>query len=202
MAKSNVKTGSSKIRFIMLEADIPEGDLSQVTQAIQNALKPAAPPAQRMLLQSSKGSPDVETSLGDPHVIQELEQESNEQIETESRAPSKATQRARSYRSPEIVDVDLDTEPSFVEFATAKAPSTIVDKYLTVAAWFKEARDTASVTADDVYTCFRKIGWSTAIDDFSQPLRKLKSQKLLGGDASGFVINHIGLDKVRKLGQG
>lgn len=32
--------GTSRVRFIMLEAELPDGDLSQITSAIQNALKP------------------------------------------------------------------------------------------------------------------------------------------------------------------
>ena len=202
MAKISPKTGSSHIRFIMLEADIPEGDLSQITQAIQNALKPASPPVSRILLQSPKEAGNARNYDAESELIQDLEPAVEDELQTESRVSARPAQRTRSYRSPQIVEVDLDTEPSFVAFATAKSPTTTLDKYLTIATWFKEARNTPSVTADDIYTCFRKMGWSTAIDDFSQPLRKLKSQKLMGGDASGFVINHIGLDKVRKLGQG
>ncbi|MES0100947.1 hypothetical protein [Mesorhizobium sp. M0019] len=40
MAKqSTSKNGTSRIRFIMLDAEIPEGDLNQITLAIQNALR-------------------------------------------------------------------------------------------------------------------------------------------------------------------
>ena len=35
------KSGTSRIRFIMVDAEISDGDLSQITSAIQNALKPA-----------------------------------------------------------------------------------------------------------------------------------------------------------------
>jgi hypothetical protein len=43
MAKQPLEAGSSRIRFIMLDAEIPEGNLSQITSAIQNALKPVLP---------------------------------------------------------------------------------------------------------------------------------------------------------------
>ena len=44
MGRSSTKSGGkSRIRFIMLEADLSEGDLSEVTSAIQNALKPKTP---------------------------------------------------------------------------------------------------------------------------------------------------------------
>jgi hypothetical protein len=35
--------GSNKIRFVMLEADLTDGNLVELTQAITNALKPATP---------------------------------------------------------------------------------------------------------------------------------------------------------------
>jgi hypothetical protein len=48
MAKSAGKSGgTSRIRFVMLDAEIPDGDLSQITQAIHNALKPATIVQQR-----------------------------------------------------------------------------------------------------------------------------------------------------------
>ncbi len=43
------KGGTSRIRFIMLDAEIPEGDLSQITSAIQNALKPTTTIVQQRL---------------------------------------------------------------------------------------------------------------------------------------------------------
>ena len=42
MAKSGTTRsgGTSRIRFIMLDAELAEGDLTQIAQAIQNALRP------------------------------------------------------------------------------------------------------------------------------------------------------------------
>ena len=61
MAKQGpIKTGTAKIRFIMLDAEIPEGDLSQITIAIQNALKPTTIVQQRM--PSQIASPAVLTA--------------------------------------------------------------------------------------------------------------------------------------------
>lgn len=43
LVKKPVKgNGTSRIRFITLEAEMPEGDLTQITNAIQNALRPAS----------------------------------------------------------------------------------------------------------------------------------------------------------------
>ena len=199
MAKGAAKSGSSRIRFIMLEAELHDGDLSQVTQAIQNALKPVAAQAPRLIqVVRSSGESDVNLDdlLEDPEVG-----ELDEQVATAPR-PSAKPSKPRAYKSPDVVEVDLDKAVSFIDFAAPKNPGSILEKYLTVAAWFKEQRDTPAITQDHVYTCFRKIGWSTSIDDFNRPFRKLKSQKYVSGDTSGFVINHLGLDKVHKLGKG
>jgi hypothetical protein len=198
MAKASAsKGGSSRIRFIMLEAELPEGDLSQVTQAIQNALKPATPAPRLLQVMRVSGEGDIADE-----VLEQIEADDvgEEEAVTQPKAPR--NQAPRRYKSPDVVEIDLDKAVSFVDFATPKAPSSVADKYLTVAAWFKEERNTPAITQDHVYTCFRKIGWSTSIDDFNAPLRKLKHAKLVSGDTSGFIINHLGLDRVRKLGQG
>ena len=81
-------------------------------------------------------------------------------------------------------------------------PKTTNDKFLAVLGWFKEAADKEAITVDEVYTVFRKLGWPTSIKDFSQPLRDLKGQQVIGGGAKGgFIINHIGLDRVQKLAE-
>ena len=41
---SDQPKNSNKIRFVMLEADLSDGNLAELTQAITNALKPAAAP--------------------------------------------------------------------------------------------------------------------------------------------------------------
>src|SRR4051794_20640657 len=53
--------GSSRIRFIMLEAE-GDGDLTQITQAIHNALRPppAAPASPRLIANTSNGSRPAE----------------------------------------------------------------------------------------------------------------------------------------------
>jgi hypothetical protein len=45
------------------------------------------------------------------------------------------------------------------------------------------------------------MGWSTAILDFTQPLRILKAKyKYFDKSDKGYEINHIGIDHVTKLG--
>ncbi len=139
----------------MLEADVVDGDLTQIMHAVQNALRPSQ--SQIRVIQQR----DTVTALPEPDVSDEAqahEQAAQETIAPSTRSPRPATKR--SYRTPEVVDVDLDSSVSFREFASTKSPNSVKDKYLIVAAWFKMHRDTSAITSDHAFTCFRKIGWS------------------------------------------
>lgn len=198
MAKgSNTKAGSSRIRFIMLEADLSEGDLSQVTHAIQNALRPSQGAMPRILQASSPTQRDNETQCEFEEIA--IEPECAEQFE--KRVPTHRARKA-TFRTPQVVDIDLKSSPSLESFVKNHPPKNTNNKYLAVLAWFKEARAIDSADVDKVYTCFKHLGWSTAIKDFSQPLRDLKGQQLVGGNAKdGFSINHLGLDRVTKFSE-
>lgn len=194
--------GSSKIRFIMLEADLSDGDLTQVTQAITNALRPTSI-VHRFVSSAAQ-------SLGDgapaENVITE-EASNTPETALEHDVTSVQTQRPtprgpRKYPSPKVLsDVDLVSGGMpFEEFAQKKNPTETSKKFLTVAAWFKTYRDLDSVTTDHVYTCYRKMGWGTGIKDFGQPFRDLKSQGWGDLRLGVFSINHIGEDVVNKMG--
>ena len=78
-----------------------------------------------------------------------------------------------------------------------------VDRYLVIAAWFKEHRDTSAVTTAHIYTGYRTLEWPAGIEDFGSVLRYLKSQKLMAsGNRGEYAINHLGLAKVKKLASG
>jgi hypothetical protein len=87
------KGGTSRIRFIMLDAEIPEGDLSQITAAIQNALKPTTTIIQQRL-------PSTQASAALPNGSQDTEVEiEGESLELEEEAQPEATD-PRSAREP------------------------------------------------------------------------------------------------------
>lgn len=197
MAKGGtIKSGTSKIRFIMLEAELSDGDLTQVTQAIQNALRPT--PSVRYVALPTTQSPD--TGLVD---FTELDIDEDAEID-EAAVKVSAPQKPRkvTFRTPEIVEVDAASDPSLAEYTEQHPAKSTAQKFLVILAWFKEARSVSSVSVDQVYTCFKRLKWSTAMKDFSQPLRDLKSQQLIGGNSKdGFVINHVGLDRVANFGK-
>ena len=200
MAKRPTKsTGTSKVRFIMLEAEMPEGDLTQITTAIQNALQPATisgprpPKAQVQVITASEQNDD---EVFDTTMDEEVE------VDTPARAsPAKPRKPAKR----KVVDVDLDSDTSFAAFTEQYPPKSDQDRYLAAVAFFCEHRpDIDAITADHIYTCFRKAEWPTGTKDFGQPLRNLKNNQFLdqGPSKGTYVVNHIGLAKVHKLAEG
>lgn len=205
MAKGsgNRGDGRSKIRFIMLEADLGEGDLDQVTQAIANALRPSAPVVQRLV----SSGPPVASRPTDVEDAEILEEEGDDvQVVSAPRSKEKGSSGPRQYGSPKVLeDVDLESSVSFADFAAERNPVSVADKYLTVAAWFKLHRNTDAISMHHVYTCFLhpRVKWSTKIDDFGGMLRYHKKRNRMTSPSRGlYAINHIGLAEVNMYGSG
>ncbi|MBL8690387.1 MAG: hypothetical protein JNL04_14875 [Rhodospirillaceae bacterium] len=195
---SSVKSsGLSKIRFVMVEAELETGDIGQVTQAIQNALRSSTaqpPPVKRLTTTSVANGATLEPEL-------EPDDSDDEESGIAEPTPAKARGPRKPPPTPNIVDVDMNADVSLASFAQGKDTKSQHKKYLTAAAWLKEHRNINGVTADHIYTCFRSMGWPTNILDFWQPLRELKAKRYFTrNDANEYEINHLGLDYVRKLG--
>lgn len=159
------KNGTSRIRFIMLDAEIPEGDLSQITSAIQNALKPATTIIQQRLPahQSNTTLPLGSTDADD--------EPKEELVEFEDDIPAEAPAQVRVARQrrptvPKVLELDLTSGVSFESYAAKHSPKNDTDRNLVVLAWFKEHRPDEAVTANHVYTCYRAMKWPSGIDDF------------------------------------
>ncbi|GAA0767975.1 hypothetical protein [Brevundimonas olei] len=198
MAKQPLsKSGTSRIRFIMLDAEIPEGDLSQITAAIQNALKPTTIIQQRLPAQAQALASDAEL---EPFEVEAVE---FEHAETSPAPKSPRASKPRKPTTPEVIDLDLTSDVSLASFADEHSSTSEPERYLVIAAWLKEHRDTPTVTTAHIYTCYRSLGWSVAIEDFGWPLRQLKKDKYMASVSRGeFAINHLGIARVNKLGRG
>lgn len=104
-----------------------------------------------------------------------------------------------------MVEIELYSEVSLAAYVEQYRPKSDQYKDLVAVAFLCEHRkEIDDVTADHVYTCFRKMGWPARAKAFAQPLRNLKTKQFLdGGPSKGTdVTNHIGLDKVHKLAKG
>ena len=204
MAKTANRTGgTSRIRFVMVDAEIAEGDVGPITQAIQNAQRGPAPvqrlappPASRPVIVNANGGhtpdePDLEV------------EEAAEAAEAMDVAPETPRQRAprKPGPTPNIIDIEMNNGVSLAAFAQGKDSKSRHKRFLIAAAWLKEHRNIDAVSDDHIYTCCRSLGWPTNIPDFAQPLRELKGRKFFTQPERGlYAINHIGLDYVKKLG--
>jgi hypothetical protein len=203
MAKNTAKpTGTSRIKFIMLDAEIADDQIQSVTQAIANALRPATPPAPKRL-------PAAAAQLnGNGHAEEQDQSDLFETLEEEEPidiTPAAQSAKPRAKRSPpkspSVVPMDMHAPISLATFAQGKDSKTQVNKYMIASAWLKECRGIDAVNGDHMFTCFKSMGWSTNIPDFTQPLRVLKAKnKYFDKTDKGYEINHIGLDLVNKLG--
>lgn len=117
----------------MLEADLSEGDLTQVTQAIQNALRPAQPAVRFIAAPANSAGQDFSEEL-----IQADGVDGGESIESEAPRESRP-RRPRSIKPPKVVErIDWDSEPSFKAFAENFDLKTDFERYLVTALWFRE----------------------------------------------------------------
>jgi hypothetical protein len=200
LAKQPPKSGMSRIRFIMVEAEIADGELSQITAAIQNALKPATIMAPRATPQLAAVAAPVNGDLAvdDPDEAEEAE------IEAVPGTASNKPRRVRKPTTPEVLDVDMTSDVSLEAFVAQHPVDSEPDKNLVIAAWFKEHRNTDAVKASHIYTAYRQLKWPAGFDDFTWPLRYLKKdQYMVAGATRGeYSINRLGLDRVRKMNTG
>ena len=197
------KTGTSRIRFIMLDAEIPDGELGEITAAIQNALKPTTTIVQQRL--SGVGQAPTLIEIGrDTQPSDDVLLEGEEA----DAAPALATKPARSSKprkptTPDVLELDLTSGVSLESFADEHPAKSELDRNLIIAAWLKEHRELPAITAAHVYTGYRALGWSVGFEDFSWPLRTLKKDKFMSSPARGeYAINHLGIARVLKLSKG
>jgi hypothetical protein len=208
VAKITPRTGgNSKIRFIMLEADLADGDLTQITQAITQAVRQGQPVArQTIAIPARSATPAATAQNGNAHAdADELDDQAEvDEPHDQEEAPAASRPRsARKFPAPKVInDLDLDTGTvSFEEFAKSKGnPKAHLKRFLLAAYWLKENRGIESVNMHHVFSCYKKMGWPTAMPDFSQPLRDLGRNNANGEFKDGsFTINLMGAGVVEKM---
>lgn len=201
MAKRPIKgNGNSKFRLIVLEAEGPEGELSQMASAIKDALRPsqvAQPRVAKPQGQVIEQYADADGEFAPP------EFEDADYAE-ETSAPA-ATPKPRKPAKRTVVSMDLDSPVSLADFAAKYPIKNDKDRFLVALAFLKEHRpDISPINADHLFTCFKSMDWPSGARDFSQPLRNLKAEQLVdaGEERGTYVINHVGEGKLKKLLEG
>jgi hypothetical protein len=204
MAKnSTVKTGGpARVRLVVLDAEIPDGDLAAFNQVLQNALRgPGTTIVQQRVNGSIPKTLTHQPAAEIEAVVEEVADDLNEEGTDVVSRPAKPRAKRSPPRSPIVIKIDMNAPVSLATFAQGKDAKSQHKKYMISSAWLKECRNIEAVTGDHIFTCFKSMGWSTNIVDFTQPLRILKAKyKFFDKSDKGYEINHIGLDHVTKLG--
>jgi hypothetical protein len=196
--KKTQSKDSNRIRFIMLDADISDGNLTELTHAITSALKSGSNTPLRQIppqLQVKTLSPADEAEEEEQPVDAEIT-EDNEGAP----APSKPA-RPRKAKPPDYLPELLAGEKGaeFKTFAAEKNPTSRSKQYLVASYWLKEHGDSPTVNADKIYTCFKTAGWPTGFNNFDQPFRNLvHSDHMRKMGAGEFAINPLGEDVINK----
>jgi hypothetical protein len=191
---------SNKIRFVLVEADVSDQNLSELTAAITSALKPQVRAPQ---LPPKFVAPELPAG-GNDVPVEELEL-AKEGVEVEEGAePNNGSEpkpsRPKKFKPPVYIAALVEGEKgkSFKEFATTKAPSSKSKKYLVAAYWLKEQGE-ATVNADKIYTCFKTAGWGTGFNDWSQTFHNLVHTEHMRKEGTAeFALNPLGEDAVTK----
>jgi hypothetical protein len=188
----------NKIKFVLVEAEISDGNLSELTQAITTALRPSVVHVRQIkngnaaLLTS--GAQEEETE-----VVEQDEAEADDESQEVVAAPK--TSKPKKSKQPDYLDELLPPEKmkAFKEFAETKAPDTKTKRYLVATYWLREHGDSPTVNANKIYTCFRAAGWSTGFTDWGQTFHNLVFKDYLRKAGAGeFALTTLGEDAVAK----
>ncbi len=192
--------GTSRVRFVLFDAEVPDGEMGSLMQTIQNALRLPSPAPTVQRIAAAPKATAAEPPLGEQptEVIEDAEFE-----EALHQPAARPRAQRKTPKAPNVVEMDMKSDVSLADFAKGKDAGSHHKRYMIAATWLKEHRGIDAVTADHIYTCYKSMNWPTNVPDFAQPLRELKSAKLFTQPGKGlYAINHIGVDKVKNLGGG
>lgn len=198
MAKNTAGTKTpSRLRLVVLEAELGDnGDVAQIAQALTIALRGPASTA------VVKRIPAPAQINGNGHTAEEQDQsdlfealEEEEPVDVTPAVP-KAPRKKRVGPKPNMITIDTDTEPKLATLVDGKSNHK---RYLAIAAWLHDHRDTPVITQDHIYSCYRLLNWPIDIPDFAQPLRELKHKQYFESPERGkYAINQLGLQKAKE----
>jgi hypothetical protein len=196
------KPEKGKMRIRFFEVDL-EGSDETLLESVRNAaiLANRGGPVRVIKQLGATTNPAHEATMEGPSEEPVFAEEQLFDSDASGAAQSLKTKRsARSYATPEVLDIDLKGGAiSFAAYVDTAKPDDTTKKYLIVAAWLKEHRQISSIDANHVYTCFRAAGWGVQ-KDLLQPFRDGKRQGYFKTAGRGaYEITHIGLDVVHKL---
>jgi hypothetical protein len=185
----------------MVEAELGDGDIGQITQAITNALR--GPPTTTVVKRIAAPAPATNghAEPSEPDVVEEIAEE----VDAVDVTPPAAKQKTprKPAPKPNVIEIDVTTEPSLASYVGKTTPKSQHRRYLAISAWLHDHRNIQTVTADHIYTCYRHLNWPINIPDFAQPLRELKHKQYFTSPETGkYSINQLGLAKATETAGG
>jgi hypothetical protein len=195
MAKPTKSTGTSRIKFIMFDAEIADDQIQSVMQAITSSLRgPAGTPTLRRITapaSAANGNGSIEES-SEVEMIDEGGAEQEDALDVTPAAQKKKMPRKPGPK-PNIIPIDIDSEPPLSTLGKFKSHHKA---YVAIAAWLHDHRATPVISVDHVYTCYRHINWPINLSDFAKPFRELKFRQFFTQPEPGkYAINQLGLAK-------
>lgn len=128
--------------------------------------------------------------------------------ESEEAPAGAVPKKPKKFVTPKLIEsVDFTTgEKPLLDFVGEKRPATDWDRYLVIAAWFKDHRQAETITPDHIYTAYKFLattdGAWTLPKDVGLPFRDSKKKKSYfanGEKRNMWKITHIGEARVSKL---
>jgi hypothetical protein len=177
----------------MFDAEVAEGEIGQITQAIQNALRGSVQVTTRRLSPpAALKTPETNGHAEEPEA--EFEQEDDiVDVDVTPANPARPRAPRKPAPKPSVIEFDITSDPPLSSLVDPKSNHK---RYLKLAAWLHDHRGIEAVTADHIFTCYRHLGWPTDIPDFAQPLRVLKHKQYFTTPERGkYAINQLGLAK-------
>jgi hypothetical protein len=197
---------SNKVRFVLVEADISDGNLTELTHAISNALKPSVAPIRPALRPSSSPTAAgevVEATVDDLETGTHPEVLETEQAEAEQEGGSRPG-KSRSKPALPAYLPDLDVKgngTTFKQYAEELAPKSQMKRYLLAALWLRDHGNSPTIDIDKVYTLFRTAGWPVGIKDWDANFRYAVKRDLMQRKEPGeYFITPVGEDALRQGG--
>jgi hypothetical protein len=190
----------NRIRFIMLDADISDGNLSELTQAITSAIKPATghirqlPPRLPAPVLAVAGQPVATVDDEEETPDAEVEEPAGDD------APKTPKAKPKLPLPTYLHDLDMNGNGApFKKYAEDKAPKSQVNRYLVSAMWLKEHGNSPTINIDKVYTCYKTAGWPIGIADWDANFRSSVKRDLMRRVSPGeYAITPIGEAQIQK----
>jgi hypothetical protein len=197
MAKSVKSGGTSRIKLIVLDAEVADDQIHTLTQALTNALRG---PNQAPALKRVPAPPQLNGG-GEPEQEEMDFEEAGEDEEIIAPKKPRSPGTRKAAPTPENLSIDFNAyDVPLATFVAQYKPESHLKRYLVAAAWFHEHGGVQKITPAHIYSAYRWLKWPMDVKDFAQPLRDLKAQQLFTLPEKGhYTLHHLGLQRVAEM---